>query len=85
MVWQLLVFSLCLVSFQSFSFYDNQMKKLPIKCPRCGAVAAWEDNPSRPFCSEKCRLVDLGNWANEDYTIAGGKAPQHDRDIDLDF
>ena len=30
-------------------------------------------NPFRPFCSEKCRLVDLGRWAGEDYRIPGEK------------
>ena len=56
-----------------------------IKCPRCKAETVWEGNDSRPFCSEKCRLVDLGRWANEDYSIEGGKAPQNDRDDDLEY
>ena len=30
-----------------------------------------EGNPNRPFCSERCRLADLGNWAGERYRIAG--------------
>jgi endogenous inhibitor of DNA gyrase (YacG/DUF329 family) len=29
----------------------------------------WEDNPNRPFCSERCRLLDLGAWASEDYAV----------------
>ena len=61
------------------------MKKTKINCPRCGNETEWEGNASRPFCSDKCRMVDLGNWANEEYAIDGGKAPQHDRDDDLDF
>jgi endogenous inhibitor of DNA gyrase (YacG/DUF329 family) len=56
------------------------MKELQVKCPRCRRSVAWKDNPFRPFCSEKCRLVDLGNWANAEYTIAGGQAPQPDND-----
>lgn len=43
------------------------------KCPRCGSLAPYRGNPDRPFCSEKCRLVDLGNWANEEYRIRGEK------------
>ena len=32
------------------------------------------DNPSRPFCSERCKLIDLGAWAEERYSIAGAAA-----------
>ena len=56
-----------------------------IKCPRCGTEARWQGNESRPFCSEKCRLIDLGRWSNEEYTIDGGKAPQHDQDNENNF
>ena len=31
----------------------------------------WQDNPSRPFCSERCKLIDLDNWLSERYRIAG--------------
>ncbi|HEY5675095.1 MAG TPA: DNA gyrase inhibitor YacG [Malonomonas sp.] len=58
---------------------------LKIKCPRCKSETEWQGNASRPFCSEKCRLVDLGNWANEEYSIAGRNAPQPDRDDELEF
>ena len=40
-----------------------------IACPQCGAQLPWEGNPHRPFCSERCRLVDLGAWLDEKYTI----------------
>ncbi len=43
------------------------MKKL--KCPNCGKPASWENNPFRPFCSEKCKLADLSKWLNEEYAI----------------
>jgi hypothetical protein len=42
-----------------------------IKCPACKKETAWEDNPFRPFCSERCRLIDLGKWAAEEYRVAG--------------
>ncbi len=42
-----------------------------VRCPRCGNPAQWQGNPFRPFCCEKCRLVDLGRWADEDYRVAG--------------
>ena len=44
-----------------------------ISCPLCKKEAAWEDNPFRPFCSERCRLIDLGKWAAEEYRVAGEK------------
>jgi endogenous inhibitor of DNA gyrase (YacG/DUF329 family) len=39
-------------------------------CPTCGQPVEWEDNPNRPFCSERCRLIDLGRWADEEYAVA---------------
>jgi|JI8StandDraft_1071087.scaffolds.fasta_scaffold66505_3 hypothetical protein len=38
-------------------------------CPRCGQASRWQDNPSRPFCSDRCKLIDLGAWASEDYRV----------------
>ncbi len=64
------------VSFYKLTRYSSWMKNLEIKCPRCGTKSLWNDNPSRPFCSEKCRLIDLGCWANEEYSVDGGRAPQ---------
>ncbi|WP_083928825.1 DNA gyrase inhibitor YacG [Geopsychrobacter electrodiphilus] len=50
-----------------------------IRCPRCGKSTVWQNNPDRPFCSEKCREVDLGRWANEDYSIPGPEVqPEED-------
>lgn len=41
-----------------------------VKCPRCGLFCIYStDNPFRPFCSERCRVIDLGAWANESYKI----------------
>jgi len=39
----------------------------------CKKDTQWEDNPFRPFCSERCRLMDLGKWASGEYRIAGEK------------
>lgn len=50
------------------------MKRHRIRpCPLCGKPASWEDNPFHPFCSERCKLIDLGHWASEKYKIAGEK------------
>jgi endogenous inhibitor of DNA gyrase (YacG/DUF329 family) len=41
-----------------------------VKCPTCGAATEWTDkNPWKPFCRERCRLIDLGAWADESHRI----------------
>ena len=40
-----------------------------IKCPQCKKESQWEKNSSRPFCCERCRLIDLGHWADGDYRL----------------
>lgn len=41
-----------------------------VSCPHCGASVEWTtNNPARPFCSERCKLIDLGAWASERYRI----------------
>ncbi len=42
-----------------------------ITCPQCKKTTTWEENPWRPFCSERCKLIDLGKWASEEYRIEG--------------
>ena len=49
---------------------------LVVKCPVCQAQAPWEGNPHRPFCSERCQLVDLGAWAEGRYRIPGSKVKE---------
>ncbi|HEV2802905.1 MAG TPA: DNA gyrase inhibitor YacG [Pyrinomonadaceae bacterium] len=39
------------------------------KCPTCNKPVEWRDNPYRPFCSERCKLIDFGHWADEDYRV----------------
>lgn len=41
-----------------------------MRCPLCCREVTWEDNPWRPFCSERCQMIDLGNWASESYCIS---------------
>ena len=41
-----------------------------VACPRCRKLVPWStDNPYRPFCSQRCKLIDLGQWADEAYRI----------------
>jgi len=42
-----------------------------MKCPTCGNLIEWENNPFRPFCSERCKLLDLGAWVNGEYSVPG--------------
>ncbi len=46
-----------------------------MKCPKCGKPTVWKDNPARPFCSERCKLLDFGAWANEEYAVAAEETP----------
>ena len=41
-----------------------------VTCPTCGAAVAWTpENRWKPFCSERCKLIDLGQWATEKYRM----------------
>ena len=41
-----------------------------VACPHCGIEFPWDtSNRFRPFCSERCKLIDLGKWANEEYRV----------------
>ncbi|MBT0665802.1 DNA gyrase inhibitor YacG [Geobacter pelophilus] len=46
-----------------------------VKCPICRKPVVWDGNPDRPFCSNRCRMVDLGAWASEEYAVPGEKLP----------
>jgi hypothetical protein len=41
------------------------------KCPQCDKTVEWQDNPWRPFCSERCKLIDFGRWTDEEYRVPG--------------
>ena len=45
-------------------------KPRTVPCPQCGGESVWSaDNRFRPFCSERCKLIDLGAWASESYRV----------------
>ena len=52
-----------------------------VRCPTCHAETTWDNNPHRPFCSDRCQLIDLGAWAEEKYRITGQK-PDSESDAD---
>ncbi|WP_158891377.1 MULTISPECIES: DNA gyrase inhibitor YacG [unclassified Pseudomonas] len=46
------------------------MSTLTVDCPTCGAPVEWsEKSANRPFCSDRCKLIDLGAWAAEEHAI----------------
>jgi hypothetical protein len=50
---------------------NPDLKFMKIKCPTCKQWSEWHNNPFRPFCSERCKLIDLGAWASGKYRIEG--------------
>lgn len=45
-----------------------------VRCPICGKQVPF-DNPNFPFCSDRCRIIDLSNWATEKYVISSPTSP----------
>jgi endogenous inhibitor of DNA gyrase (YacG/DUF329 family) len=41
------------------------------KCPTCGKPVEWKDNPWRPFCAERCKLIDFDKWTSDVYRVPG--------------
>ena len=51
----------------------NTLTQVP--CPSCKKMSPWQGNAFRPFCSERCKLIDLGAWASEKFAV-----PTHEYD-----
>lgn len=50
-----------------------------VKCPTCQKTVEWSEKSTyRPFCSERCRLIDLGEWASEKHAIPADPVPSTD-------
>jgi len=45
------------------------MTSMTVACPNCKKKFDYYSSEFRPFCCEKCRLIDLGQWLNESYTV----------------
>jgi hypothetical protein len=51
------------------------------KCPICNAsVKARQDNPAFPFCTARCKTIDLGKWLNEEYRIPTADSAEDEED-----
>jgi endogenous inhibitor of DNA gyrase (YacG/DUF329 family) len=65
---------------------------MKVNCPTCKKEIEWSEVPTRPFCSDRCRLIDLGDWASEKYAVpdehshppapTSGKKPEEENDED---
>lgn len=50
----------------------NKHETTVLPCPRCGEPVTWNERAEwKPFCSERCKLIDLGAWFSEEHTIPG--------------
>lgn len=56
-----------------------------VKCPRCRKQGPWLELPSGPFCSSRCKLLDLGQWLDEEHRISSPLAPEHLEDLPVGF
>jgi uncharacterized protein len=51
-----------------------------VRCPTCDRVVEWTaSSPWRPFCSERCKLIDLGAWASEQRSLPGSAAEAEEK------
>lgn len=51
-------------------YMSSKQNSIVRKCPTCKQPTAWENNPYRPFCSDRCKLIDLGSWADGSYKFS---------------
>lgn len=52
----------------------STLKPTKVACPQCKKLIEYSlSNKFRPFCSERCQLIDLGDWANENFKIADNR------------
>ena len=52
-----------------------------VKCPRCGKQVEYEGNEFRPFCSERCKMIDFGAWVDEEYALPAEAAEITKEDV----
>lgn len=48
-----------------------------VTCPTCKRKGDWFAGPYGPFCSKRCRLIDLGKWLGEEHAISSPLRPEH--------
>lgn len=66
----------CISVIWSWSVQKRNDPVPTVKCPYCGKPVSWlPESKFRPFCSERCQLIDLGAWASEGHRIPGEILP----------
>lgn len=61
----------------------NSSNARKVKCPQCGLLALYSpENPARPFCSDRCKLIDLGEWASEGYKVPVQQQEYNEKDLE---
>ncbi len=55
-----------------------------IKCPQCGEMFELNASNSKPFCSERCKLIDLGAWADGSYSVPAEESPMSEQTTNFD-
>lgn len=60
----------------------NNTKKRTVNCPNCRESVVYDvSNPYRPFCSERCKVMDIASWATEAYRIPASEvSSEHELD-----
>ena len=56
---------------------DDMTKPLQVRCPTCKQRGDWFTSEFGPFCSKRCRLVDLGKWFSQEHAISEPLKPGH--------
>ncbi|MGI8555759.1 MAG: DNA gyrase inhibitor YacG [Pyrinomonadaceae bacterium] len=52
-----------------------------VKCPTCGKQTEYNGNEFRPFCSERCKLIDFGAWADEEFALPDNSSGLSEEDL----
>ena len=63
---------------------SESKKPVVVKCPVCGKENEFFAEPTGPFCSKRCKMIDLGKWLDEDYKISEPLRAEHLEDEDGD-
>jgi endogenous inhibitor of DNA gyrase (YacG/DUF329 family) len=53
-----------------------------VKCPTCGKQTQYEGNEFRPFCSERCKLLDFGAWTEEKFSLPAETSSMTEEELD---
>ena len=55
-----------------------------VRCPHCSKETEYEGNEFRPFCSERCKLLDFGAWADEQYSLPAETGPDEEEIAEIE-